>query len=143
MSTIKGSPCGLDSGEKDPFIGSLICPQEVLYATAEHHQAAQIIYFTWLVNRRLGGVNPKREFLRVGKGLLGMRSPAACAQNIPSDPMEALAHLQSSIDYAIDKVGSDLGFTLKLEQKISLLMFASGRDVFNWLWKILVLYSIA
>ena len=44
--------------------------------------------------------------------------------------MEALAPLQSGIDYAIDKVGSDLGFTLKLEQKISLLKFASGRDVF-------------
>ena len=42
----------------------------------------------------------------------------------------ALAPLQSSIDYAIDKVGSDLGFTLKLEQKISLLKFASGQDVF-------------
>ena len=44
------------------------------------------------------------------------------AQNIPSDSMEALAPLQSSIDYAVDKVGSDLGFTLKLEQKISLLL---------------------
>ena len=44
--------------------------------------------------------------------------------------MEALAPLQSCIDYAIDKVGSDLGFTLKLEQKISLLKFASGRAVF-------------
>ena len=44
--------------------------------------------------------------------------------------MEALAPLQSSINYVIDKVGSDLGFTLKLEQKISLLKFASGRDVF-------------
>ena len=30
--------------------------------------------------------------------------------------------LQSSIDYAIDKVGYDLGFTLKPEQKISLLL---------------------
>ena len=37
--------------------------------------------------------------------------------------------LQSSIDYAIDKVGSDLGFTLKPEQKINLLKFASGCDV--------------
>ena len=44
-------------------------------------------------------------------------NPLDCAQNIPSDSMEALAPLQSSIDYAIDKVGSDLGFTLKLEQK--------------------------
>ena len=42
--------------------------------------------------------------------------------------MEALAPLQSSVDYAIDQVGSDLGFTLKPEQKISLLKFASGRD---------------
>ena len=57
-------------------------------------------------------------------------NPLDCAQNIPSDSMEALAPLQSSIDYAIDKVGSDVGFTLKLEQKISLLKFASGRDVF-------------
>ena len=44
--------------------------------------------------------------------------------------MEALAPLQSSIVYAIDKVGSDLGFTLKPEQKINLLKFASGRDAF-------------
>ena len=57
-------------------------------------------------------------------------NPLDCAQNIPRDSLEALAPLQSSIDYAIDKVGSDLGFTLKLEQKISLLKFASGRDVF-------------
>ena len=59
-------------------------------------------------------------------------NPLDCAQNIPSDSMEALAPLQSSIDYAyaINKVGSDLGFTLKLEQKISLLKFASGHDVF-------------
>ena len=52
-------------------------------------------------------------------------------ENIPSESLEeSLASLQSSIDYAIDQVGSDLGFTLKPEQKISLLKFASGHDVF-------------
>ena len=31
----------------------------------------------WPFNRRLGWVNPRRELLRVGKGLLGLRSPVA------------------------------------------------------------------
>ena len=31
----------------------------------------------WPFNRRLGGVNPRRELLRVGKGLLGLHSPVA------------------------------------------------------------------
>ena len=31
----------------------------------------------WPFNRRLGGVNPRRELLWVGKGLLGLRSPVA------------------------------------------------------------------
>ena len=58
-------------------------------------------------------------------------NPLDCAQNIPSESLEeALASLQSSIDYAVDQVGSDLVFTLKPEQKISLLKFASGCDVF-------------
>ena len=34
--------------------------------------------FEWPLNCKLGGVNPKREFTQVGKGLLGMGSrPAA------------------------------------------------------------------
>ena len=32
---------------------------------------------SWPFNQRLGGVNPRRELLRVGKGLLGLRSPVA------------------------------------------------------------------
>ena len=30
------------------------------------------------LTERLGRVNPKWELLRVGKGLLGLRSPVAC-----------------------------------------------------------------
>ncbi len=44
--------------------------------------------------------------------------------------MEAVTPFQCSVDLAIEKVSSALGFILKPEQKRTLQKFASGKDVF-------------
>ena len=54
------------------FICALcVCVCELSEIIALHYEVC------WPFNRRLGGVNPRRELLRVGKGLLGLRSPVA------------------------------------------------------------------
>ena len=63
-------------GNKMEFLEHLV--GESTMPVPEHRIEALKNYSRWPLNCKLGGVNPKREFTQVGKGLLGMGSrPAA------------------------------------------------------------------